>query len=288
VPRPRKIGVRATLLGKVRQMDDMERANRARSFDGVAAVYDATRPGYPDALFDELIAAADLAARDRVLEIGCGAGQATIGFAARGFPVLALDPGPALLDLARRKLAPFPLVEFRQTSFEAWPVETGRFKLVAAAQSWHWIPPEQSFPKSADALMPGGVLAVFGHVPVGINPAPLHIAAEAAYRRHVDGIGKSLIPAEFWYLPNGPVPALFAASGCFDVVTHRRYPWVQQLDATGFAAQERTRSYVQTMAAERREALISALEEAVSAAGGRIEIAHETHCYWARRLDRAT
>lgn len=266
---------------------DADRTQAAQSFDAVAAIYDAIRPGYPDALFHDLIDAAGLGASDRVLEIGCGTGLATSGFARRGVPVLALDPGPALLDLARRKLAAFPLVEFGQTRFEDWPVETGRFRLAVAAQSWHWIAPEHSFPKAAAALVPDGVLAVFGHVPVGLEPAPVRKAVEAAYRRHVDDIGHSLVPAQSWYLPSGPVMALFAASGRFGVVTHRGYSWVQQLDAAGFAMQERSRSYVQTMAADRRDALLRALEEAVTAAGGRIEIAHQTHCFWARRLDRA-
>jgi ubiquinone/menaquinone biosynthesis C-methylase UbiE len=55
---------------------------RARTFNGVAAAYDTYRSGYPSELFSDLIAFAKLRPNNRVLEVGCGSGQATTGFVA--------------------------------------------------------------------------------------------------------------------------------------------------------------------------------------------------------------
>ncbi len=92
-------------------------------FDEAATGYHKARPGYPDALVDDVLFYADLKPNDRILEIGCGTGQATKSFAERGFPILAMDPGSEMLRVARESLVDFSNVEFLETTFEAWPVE---------------------------------------------------------------------------------------------------------------------------------------------------------------------
>ena len=74
-----------------------------QTFNTVAALYDAQRSGYPEQLFDDLSQTCRLEPGRRVLEVGCGTGQATAGFAARGLDVVAIDPGAALVDVARQK-----------------------------------------------------------------------------------------------------------------------------------------------------------------------------------------
>lgn len=49
---------------------------RARVFGEVAGEYDRIRPGYPDQLFDDVIAYAALGSR-QALEVGAGTGKAT-------------------------------------------------------------------------------------------------------------------------------------------------------------------------------------------------------------------
>ena len=44
-------------------------------------LYGRARPGYPDAVFDDLIALSALSRAGRVLEIGCGTGQAMVPMA---------------------------------------------------------------------------------------------------------------------------------------------------------------------------------------------------------------
>src|SRR5271170_6210273 len=93
------------------------------AFDQIANVYKVARPGYPEALIEDVVSYADLKQNDKILEVGCGAGHATKSFAKRGFPIVAIDPGPEMLRAARESLAGFGNVRFLEATFEAWPAK---------------------------------------------------------------------------------------------------------------------------------------------------------------------
>jgi SAM-dependent methyltransferase len=148
-------------------------AERLRTtFDEDAERYDRARPGYPTALFDDLAVLAGLGPGSRVLEIGCGTGQATIPLAERGYQIVAIELGAELAAVARRNLARFPAVEVVTAVFEAWPLPPEPFDLVLSATAFHWIDPAVRVAKSADALRPGGTLATIAthHVAGGTEP----------------------------------------------------------------------------------------------------------------------
>ena len=252
------------------------------AFDEVAELYDTARPPYPAPLVDDVAAAADLTREDAVLEVGCGTGQATEAFARRGLDIVAIEPGRDLASLARRRLAAFPNAAVVTTAFEDWRMEAGVFRLVIAAQSWHWIAPEVRFAKAADALCPGGVLAVFGHVPTSPPPAIVR-AFEPIFARLAPQLWTE--PAENWYLPSGPLTALFARSGRFARPIHRRYRWSVVRTGAGLTDYLRTTSPYQRLTPARREALLRALAQAVEASGGQFEHRWETHLHMARRAD---
>lgn len=87
---------------------NMEHRQLARSFDDVADLYNRVRPTYPANLFDDLVALARLPPAARVVEVGCGTGQAALPLAERGFRVTCIEIGDALATVARRKLKPSP------------------------------------------------------------------------------------------------------------------------------------------------------------------------------------
>jgi ubiquinone/menaquinone biosynthesis C-methylase UbiE len=155
---------------------------------------------------------------DKLLEVGCGTGKATEGFARKGLDILALDPGGDMIAAARRRLALFAHVRFAETTFEAWPIKPGAFKLVAAAQSWHWVAPDIRFVKAAKALAPGGSLAVFGSTPMEA-PSPLSEALVEIYARCAPELAGR--PPERAYRPDGPFQGYFEQSGLFGRALHR-------------------------------------------------------------------
>jgi trans-aconitate methyltransferase len=204
---------------------------RRFTFDGVAALYDAAHPDYPEALFEDVAAAAKLGDDDPVLEIGCGTGQATRHLAPRGFPIIALDPGPELIRVARDRLAKYSNIEFVNATFEAWSPGPDPFKLVVAAQSLHWVAPEIRFVKAADVLSPGGYLAVLGNVPVSLT-SPIWNDFQRIYTEHAPHfLGP---PPESWYLPSGPITKLCDESGYFERAEHSIYAWTWPLTAASY------------------------------------------------------
>jgi SAM-dependent methyltransferase len=129
-------------------------------FDEMAAEYDRHRPTYPAELIDQACHVAGIGSGDHVLEVGCGTGQLTRGLVGRGLYVTALDPGKNLIALARHNLDGADEVEFVNARLEDAPLPRAGFQAVFSASAFHWVDPEVSWRKAADALVPGGTLAL--------------------------------------------------------------------------------------------------------------------------------
>jgi SAM-dependent methyltransferase len=153
------------------------------TFEEAPELYDRVRPGYPDQLFDDLARLGSLVPGSRVLELGCGTGQATVSLARRGYRVVAVELGAGLADVARRKLARFPAVRVVNAAFEAWPLPAEPFDVVFAATSFHWIDRAVRVTKSIEALRPGGALAVVSTHHVAGGAEQFFADAQRCYER---------------------------------------------------------------------------------------------------------
>ena len=134
--------------------------------DQVAQRYDRARPGYPAALFDDIINYAGLAADARILEIGCGTGQATLPLAQRGYAIDCLEPGTQMAAIARANLANFPGVKVHGADFERFSHPPASYDLLLSATAFHWVDPKIRFRKAHDLLKSRAALALFWHRPV--------------------------------------------------------------------------------------------------------------------------
>ena len=162
-----------------REVRETHRARRvAESFGSDAERYDRARPSYPGALVDRIVAASP---GPDVLDVGCGTGIAARQFRAAGCRVLGVDPDARMADLARQGG-----LEVEVATFEAWDPAGRAFDAIIAAQSWHWVDPVAGAAKAAQALRPGGRLAVFWNA---LQPPPaLGEALSAVYRRVQTGL----------------------------------------------------------------------------------------------------
>lgn len=142
--------------------DDDQRRRLRAGFDQAAEDYQRTRPVCPPRLYDDLMRLANLTAGNRVVEIGCGTGQATVPLAERGLAVAAVELGPALAAIARRRLSGFPAAEVVSSTFEEWQAPDASLDAVVAVNSLHWIDPQLRFSKPHALLRPGGAMAVAG------------------------------------------------------------------------------------------------------------------------------
>jgi SAM-dependent methyltransferase len=128
-------------------------AERRVEFDAGAAEYDRNRPRYPDAVFEAIT---DGRPDARVVDVGAGTGIASVAFADRGHWVTAIEPAPAMAEIARSKLA--GRGEVIVDTFENLSPVTG--DIVTAFNSWHWVRPALGAAKVAATLRPGGLLAL--------------------------------------------------------------------------------------------------------------------------------
>jgi SAM-dependent methyltransferase len=195
------------------------------TFDSAAQLYQQARPDYPDALYDELVRLAGLQSGDRLLEIGCATGKATVPLARRGFRITCVEIGAELAAAGKRNLAGLPGAEVIEAAFETWrPPGVAAFALVFAATAWHWIDPAVKYRRAWDLLRPGGHLAFWAatHVfPAGGDPFFRDI--QDVYQE----IGEGLPPGSSWPQP-GELPddtAEIESSGLFEHVTVRQFDW---------------------------------------------------------------
>src|SRR5436309_2082016 len=119
-----------------------ERKRRRASFDEHAALYDSVRRSYPDEVFDDVAELGELAADARIVEIGCGTGQATVPLARRGYRITCVELGAELAAIARRNLAAFPDMEVVNTNFETWEARPHAFDAVVSFSAFDWLDPE--------------------------------------------------------------------------------------------------------------------------------------------------
>lgn len=262
-----------------------ERRRLRATFDAAAGLYDEARPGYPERLFDDVVQLSRVPPGGRLLEVGCGTGQATESFARRGYEVLCVELGEKLAVVARRKLARYPRVEIRTANFETAPLPGGAFDLVFSATAFHWLDPAVAYPKAARVLRPGGAIALFWneHVRTGADGGFFR-EAQAVYEREApeiwDGIHED--PPRPEDLPDRT--AEISASGLFGPVFRRSYRWDQAYDTAGYLRVLGTYSGHLSLPDETRRRLYDGLTQLIEDQyGGRIVKGYQTNLYVARK-----
>ncbi len=129
-------------------------------FNQVAAEYDRHRPTYPEQLVDFacLLAghrARRPGARDRLWDR-----TADPRLLARGLRVTAIEPGAQLAGLAQQRLGGTGELELVNARFEDARPPHEHFRAVFSASAIHWVDPDVGWQRAADALVPGGTLAL--------------------------------------------------------------------------------------------------------------------------------
>ncbi len=97
----------------------------------------------------------------RVLDLGCGPGQLAVAFAAFASEVLAVDPEPEMLRLARLAAGSAPIRFLQGNSYDLGP-PFGRFVLAVMGRSFHWMDRAETLRRLDRLIEPGGAVALFG------------------------------------------------------------------------------------------------------------------------------
>lgn len=265
----------------------VQQRDRLRAtFDGAARLYDEVRPGYPGDLFDDVVSLSGIPAGGRILEIGCGTGQATVPFARRGYRILCVELGENMATVARRNLQRYPRAEVDIGAFEEWSLREGAFDLAISATAFHWLDPEIAYPKVARALRDGGALALFWSVHV-------HSDAGGGFFEEVQRIyereAPEIVGPEDYKGPPKPdeVPDRapeIESPGLFENILTRHYRWDETYDAEGYLRVLNTYSGHRSLSDDVRLRLFRGIADLIDDSfGGSIVKGYLTTLYVARR-----
>jgi SAM-dependent methyltransferase len=246
-----------------------EHRHIAESFGTDAARYDRTRPRYPQAIVERIVA--ESPGRD-VLDVGCGTGIAGRAFQRAGCTVLGVEPDERMAQFARDRG-----LEVEVAPIETWQPGGRTFDAVVAAQTWHWVDPVAGAAKARAVLRPRGRLALFWN---SYQPPPAIVEAlAAALRRAVPDSPFNAAPGR----AGDPYAAMLdtAAAGLREVGgfgeperwrhewnhTYTKAQWLDQLPTTGSLTR---------VPADALAEILAEVGAAIDAQGGALTVQHTT------------
>lgn len=242
--------------------------SRRITFEEVADIYNEVCLSYPEELIKDALTLSGIPTDGRILEIGCGPGNATVQFARRGYNIVAIELGERLAAIAVKNCRAYPGVEICNTAFEDWELAEKGFDLAISADAFHWIPPEIGYPKVARALKDSGSAAFFWNVPVDPK-TDWSRAIEEVYRERapkVENPGKSFTLD--WV--TGIIKDNFKASGCFGEVTVKQYSWSETYTSEKYLKGLRTFSGHRGLDEDTKGKLYAGIRDVIEQFGGQV------------------
>lgn len=254
-------------------------------FDQDAGLYDRARPGYPDQLIEDIIACSEIPDGGRILEIGCGPGKATCPFAEHGYSILCIEPGPNMAAVTMEKCRDY-LVQVDISSFEDWPIQENAFDLAISASAFHWLDEKIRVPKVAQALKPGGTIALFWNK----RPGPvsdIFIEANRIYAKHAPELAQDESEMrERRGLTGEQIRGMadeIDATGLFGPVTIKTYPWSKTYTSREYVDLLNTYSGHRILPEEQKRPLFEAIAKVIDEHGGIITRECTSLLYLARK-----
>ena len=118
-----------------------QRIDRADLFQGTAGYYLKYRPRYPDALLADLAAQFDLNEDSRVVDLGCGPGFLAIPLAAYCGRIIAVDPQPEMIAVAKAAAAEAGRgnITWVEGSAEDLGPDIAPLRCATLGRSFHWM-----------------------------------------------------------------------------------------------------------------------------------------------------
>jgi SAM-dependent methyltransferase len=249
----------------------------AESFGVDVERYDRTRPRYPDALVERIVAESP---GPDVLDVGCGTGIEARQFAAAGCTVLGVEPDERMAGFAR---ATGLTVEV--ATFETWDAAGRVFDAVVAGTAWHWVDPVAGAAKAAEVLRPGGRLAAFWHVfqlPPDVAEAFAavyeRVVPDSPFNLHSRRTSLAVYQAGF----DKAAEALRAA-GEFGEPEQWRFDWEHYYTRDAWLDQMPTQGPLTSLAADKVAEVLAAVGAAIDARGGGFTMPYATVAVTAKR-----
>jgi SAM-dependent methyltransferase len=252
--------------------------NPTGRFSGLEDLYARHRPSYPDEAIDFILRRCNLDAITTLVDVGCGTGISTRLFAARGIPVIGIEPNDAMRTKAEAEpaLPAEPAPVYRKGTGEATGLPPGSAAAVLAAQAFHWFDAPVALREFHRILRPGGHAVLMWNERDGSDPFT------AAYGEVI----RSRPEAAAVEGPRGQAGEVILHTPLFTNASRTTFTNAQELDEEGMIGRAFSASY-----APREPSVVAAFTAAlrqVFAAhqhSGRVTLCYETSVYLGRRSD---
>jgi SAM-dependent methyltransferase len=134
-------------------------------FGSTVPHYVAGRPNYAPSLIRMVKEHLHLSSRHRLLDLGCGPGWLGIAFAPFVGPVVAVDPEPAMLEVARAAAAEAKVhIELVEGSSYDLGSHLGMFQVVTIGRAFHWMDRVDTLRRLEALIESNGALILFNDV----------------------------------------------------------------------------------------------------------------------------
>jgi SAM-dependent methyltransferase len=247
-----------------------------RRFSGLATAYARFRPTYPESAVRFVLDRCGLTPSSVLVDVGCGTGISSRGFAAHGLHVIGIEPNEEMRAEAESEPAPrgAPRPEYRKGRAEATGLPDASADAVLAAQAFHWFEPSATLPEFHRILRPGGWVVLLWNTRDERDPFT------AEYGRILWSLTDRARTPEI----REDSPAALEVSPLFAARETADFPNDQRLDEEGLVGRAFSASYA-PKEAERREAYAAALHALFQthARDGAVVLRYTTEVHLAQR-----
>jgi SAM-dependent methyltransferase len=164
-------------------------SDRKRRFQSTAKHYVAGRPPYAPTLIERVARRCGLRRTHRILDLACGPGQLALDFSKFVSSVMAIDPEPEMLDVARAAAREKAArnIEFIQASAGDLGPHLDSFQIVTIGRAFHWMDRVDTLARLDSLIEPGGAVVLFGDSHPELPDNGWHPKYRALLARYSDG-----------------------------------------------------------------------------------------------------
>ena len=151
------------ILNKIKLILKKIKDSAAQKYARLASNYDVRWQSYISNSLSFLVDFAPIPPEATILDLACGTGELARMILSKNpqQQIMGVDISPAMLAIAREKLAAYPQVNFHNATAMSLPVADNSFDLVICANAFHYFPsPEAALLETRRVLKPQGQVII--------------------------------------------------------------------------------------------------------------------------------
>ncbi|MGF9695703.1 class I SAM-dependent methyltransferase [Paenibacillus sp. MABNR03] len=252
------------------------------TFNLIANEYEKYRPTYPEEMYNDIFDYSNVVKEDKILEIGCGTGQATGGLVDRNYKnITCIEYGDRLAQFTSEKFKSYDSIEVINTSFEEWNGEGAPFKLAVSGTAFHFIEPKFGYRKVWDLLEDSGSIAFFWTIHV-----PMFNEVHNEIRSHYRELAPHLDDSKF-QTPEETINErrlITEETGIFTDIIVKEYSRILTYSSRDYISLLNTNSKHRQLPEVQKDILLNRIKQSIDKSGGSISKDHRVALFLGKKV----